>query len=104
MGNRGHAQFVGVQRMPAALAGAAIEDAQVRAARDRRLLDAARGAAVGLGTGAWLWLALLGPVAVVALQRYSAAARRRQVARIAAPECLNCERSLTVLPAGGPER
>jgi Ca-activated chloride channel homolog len=33
----------------------------------------------------WLWLALLGPVAVVALQRYSAWARRRQLARIAAP-------------------
>lgn len=34
----------------------------------------------------WLWLALLGPVAVVALQRYSALMRRRQLARIAAPE------------------
>ena len=33
----------------------------VRAARDRRLLDAARGAAVGLGTGAWLWLAFRDP-------------------------------------------
>lgn len=35
---------------------------------------------------AWLWLAFLGPVAVVALQRYSAAMRRRQLSRIAAPE------------------
>jgi len=34
----------------------------------------------------WLWLAFLGPVAVVALQRYSAAMRRRQIAQIAAPE------------------
>lgn len=34
----------------------------------------------------WLWLAFLGPLAVVALQRYSAAMRRRQVAQIAAPE------------------
>jgi Ca-activated chloride channel family protein len=34
----------------------------------------------------WLWLALLGPVAVVALQRCSAAMRRRQLAQIAAPE------------------
>ena len=34
----------------------------------------------------WLWLACLGPVALVALQRYSAAMRRRQLARVAAPE------------------
>jgi len=34
----------------------------------------------------WLWLALLGPVAVVALQRYAAWARRKQLAAIAAPE------------------
>jgi len=34
----------------------------------------------------WLWLAFLGPVVVVALQRYSAAMRRRQIAQIAAPE------------------
>jgi len=32
-----------------------------RAARDRRLLEAARGAAVGLGTAAWLLLALRDP-------------------------------------------
>ena len=34
----------------------------------------------------WLWLAFLGPVLVVALQRYSARMRRKQLARIAAPE------------------
>jgi Ca-activated chloride channel family protein len=34
----------------------------------------------------WLWLAFLGPAVVVALQRYSAWARRRQLARLAAPE------------------
>lgn len=34
----------------------------------------------------WLWLAFLGPVVVVALQRYSAVMRRRQLAQIAAPE------------------
>src|SRR5262245_35425963 len=34
----------------------------------------------------WLWLAFLGPAAVVALQRYSAWARKRQLARLAAPE------------------
>lgn len=33
----------------------------VRAARDRRLLDAGRGAAVGLGTAAWLLLAYRDP-------------------------------------------
>ena len=36
----------------------------------------------------WLWLALLGPVVLLALQRYSAAARRRQLAQVAAPELL----------------
>jgi Ca-activated chloride channel family protein len=36
----------------------------------------------------WLWLAFLGPVAVFALQRYAAFARRKQMARIAAPEFL----------------
>ena len=34
----------------------------------------------------WLWLAFLGPAAVVALQRYSARARRKQLARIAAAD------------------
>jgi Ca-activated chloride channel homolog len=34
----------------------------------------------------WLWLAVLGPVALVALQRYSAWARRKQLAQLAAPE------------------
>lgn len=34
----------------------------------------------------WLWLAFLGSAAVVALQRYSAAMRRKQLTRIAAPE------------------
>ena len=32
-----------------------------RALGDRRPLEAARGAAVGLGTAAWLWLALRDP-------------------------------------------
>jgi Ca-activated chloride channel family protein len=36
----------------------------------------------------WLWLAFLGPVVVIALQRYSAWARRKQLARLAAPEFL----------------
>jgi Ca-activated chloride channel homolog len=36
----------------------------------------------------WLWLAVLGPLLLAALQRYSAWARRRQLARIAAPEFL----------------
>ncbi|HWI57674.1 MAG TPA: hypothetical protein VNZ22_10640, partial [Bacillota bacterium] len=36
----------------------------------------------------WLWLAVLGPLALIALQRYSAWARRKQLARIAAPECV----------------
>ena len=34
----------------------------------------------------WLWLALVGPLLLLALQRYSAWARRRQLAQIAAPE------------------
>jgi Ca-activated chloride channel homolog len=33
----------------------------------------------------WLWLAVLGPLVLVALQRYSAWARRKQLAQIAAP-------------------
>ncbi len=36
----------------------------------------------------WLWLALLGPLALIALQRYAAWARRRQLRQIAAPELL----------------
>jgi Ca-activated chloride channel family protein len=36
----------------------------------------------------WLWLALLGPLLVLALQRYSAWARRRQLAQLAAPQFL----------------
>ena len=36
----------------------------------------------------WLWLAFLGPLLLVFLQRYSAWARRRQLAQIAAPEFL----------------
>ncbi|HRT07145.1 MAG TPA: VWA domain-containing protein [Candidatus Paceibacterota bacterium] len=35
---------------------------------------------------AWLWLALLGPLLVLALQRYSAWARRRQLSQLAAPQ------------------
>ena len=35
---------------------------------------------------AWLWLAFLGPVLLIALQRYSAWARQRQLARIASPQ------------------
>jgi Ca-activated chloride channel homolog len=34
----------------------------------------------------WLWLAVLGPLLLLALQRYSAWARRRQLAQVAAPE------------------
>ena len=34
----------------------------------------------------WLWLAVLGPIALLALQRYSAWARRKQLAQLAAPE------------------
>ena len=37
----------------------------------------------------WLWLAVLGPVLLVALQRYSAWQRARQLARLAAPELLH---------------
>src|SRR5215471_6212304 len=36
----------------------------------------------------WLWFAVVGPVLVIALQRYSAWARRRQLARLASPEFL----------------
>ena len=36
----------------------------------------------------WLWLAVLAPLVLVALQRYSAWARRRQLAQLAAPEFL----------------
>src|SRR6266496_4015025 len=36
----------------------------------------------------WLWLAFLAPLALIALQRYSAWARRRQLAQIAAPHFL----------------
>jgi Ca-activated chloride channel homolog len=36
----------------------------------------------------WLWLALAGPLLLVALHRYAAWARRRQLARFAAPEAL----------------
>ena len=34
----------------------------------------------------WLWLAVLGPVVLLALQRYSAWARRKQLAQLAAPQ------------------
>lgn len=37
---------------------------------------------------AWLWLAFLGPALLVALQRYAAWARTRQLARFAAPGCV----------------
>lgn len=36
----------------------------------------------------WLWLAFLGPVVVLALQRYSARMRKRQLARLAASEVI----------------
>ena len=36
----------------------------------------------------WLWLAVSGPLMVIVLQRYSAWARRRQLAQLASPECL----------------
>jgi Ca-activated chloride channel family protein len=36
----------------------------------------------------WLWLAFLGPVLLFLLQRYSAAARRRQLSQLAAPRFL----------------
>ena len=34
----------------------------------------------------WLWLAVLGPLVLMALQQYSAWARRKQLAQLAAPE------------------
>ena len=34
----------------------------------------------------WLWLAVLAPLVLLALQRYSAWARRKQLAQLAAPE------------------
>lgn len=34
----------------------------------------------------WLWLAVLGPLALLALQRYAAWRRRKQLGRLAAPE------------------
>jgi Ca-activated chloride channel family protein len=34
----------------------------------------------------WLWLAVVGPLVLLALQRYSAWARRKQLAQLAAPE------------------
>jgi Ca-activated chloride channel homolog len=34
----------------------------------------------------WLWLAVLGPIALFLLQRYSSWARRKQLAQLAAPE------------------
>ena len=37
----------------------------------------------------WLWLAVLGPLALILLQRYSAWARRRNLAQLAAPEFLH---------------
>lgn len=37
----------------------------------------------------WLWLAVASPVILIALQRYAAAARRRQLATLAAPQFLN---------------
>ena len=36
----------------------------------------------------WLWLAVAAPLLLIALQRYAAAARRRQLATLAAPQCL----------------
>jgi Ca-activated chloride channel family protein len=36
----------------------------------------------------WLWLAVAGPVCLLLLQRYAAAARKRQLARFAVPEML----------------
>jgi Ca-activated chloride channel homolog len=36
----------------------------------------------------WLWLAVLAPLVLIALQRYSAWARQRQLAQLAAPEFL----------------
>ena len=37
----------------------------------------------------WLWLAMLGPLVLLALQQYSAWARKRQLAQIAAPHFLD---------------
>ncbi len=37
----------------------------------------------------WLWLAVAAPVILIALQRYAAAARRRQLATLAAPQFLD---------------
>ena len=34
----------------------------------------------------WLWLAAIGPLLLLALQLYAAHARKRQLARLAAPE------------------
>ncbi len=36
----------------------------------------------------WLWLAVIGPLLVIALQRYAAWARRKQLAQLASPEFL----------------
>jgi len=36
----------------------------------------------------WLWLAVAAPLLLIALQRYAAAARRRQLATLAAPQYL----------------
>jgi Ca-activated chloride channel family protein len=46
----------------------------------------------------WLWLAVLGPLMLIALQRYSAWARRKQLAQIAAPHFLE-ELTRSVSPA-----
>jgi|ERR1044071_454626 Ca-activated chloride channel family protein len=40
------------------------------------------------GEPQWLWLALLGPLLLLILQRYSAWARRRQLAQLASPDFL----------------
>jgi Ca-activated chloride channel family protein len=37
----------------------------------------------------WLWLAVLGPLVLIALQRYCAWARRRNLAQLAAPEIVS---------------
>jgi Ca-activated chloride channel family protein len=45
----------------------------------------------------WLWLAVLGPIALIALQRYSDWARHRQLSRLAAPEFISdLTRSLSI--------
>ena len=46
----------------------------------------------------WLWLAVLGPLVLIVLQRYSAWARRKQLAQIAAPHFLE-ELTRSVSPA-----